>query len=72
MKDMTIVSSDQVRAGKPVIAGTRVAVEDVERSFYDASRSIDEIASDYGITVEQVEEALRYTRTQGRSEEVQA
>lgn len=59
---MAVVKSEDVRSGKPVISGTRVAVEDVVRSFYDAGRSVEEIAEDYEISFDEAEEALRYSR----------
>lgn len=61
---MAIVSSDSIRSGKPVIQGTRVAVEDIVETFYKLDRSVEEVAEDFDLDVEQVEEALRYDRDQ--------
>ena len=65
---MTIIKSDDIRYGKPVIEGSRVAVEDVVETFYSAGRSVEQISKDYGLTEEQVEEALRFDREQGEQE----
>lgn len=61
---MTIVEDKDIRFGKPVIDGTRVAVEDVVESFYDAGRSTADIAEDFNVSEEEVEEALRYHHEQ--------
>jgi uncharacterized protein (DUF433 family) len=45
-----------------VVQGTRVAVEDIVETFYELDRSVEEVASDFDISVEQVEEALRYEK----------
>lgn len=60
MITMTIVQSDDIRHGKPVIEGRRVAVKDIVERFFELDRSIETIASDLRIDKEQVEEALRY------------
>ncbi|MDY6788649.1 MAG: DUF433 domain-containing protein [Candidatus Nanohaloarchaea archaeon] len=57
---MTIIKSENIRSGKPVIEGSRVAVGDVVERFFELDRSIEQIASDLGISKEGVEEALRY------------
>ncbi len=57
---MTIVEDKDIRFGKPVIAGTRVAVKDIVEAFYGAGRSTADIAEDFDISEEEVEEALRY------------
>lgn len=57
---MPIVRNDEVRSGKPVVKGTRVAVQDIVDTFYQVGRSVDEIAEDFGISEHEVEEALRY------------
>jgi uncharacterized protein (DUF433 family) len=59
---MAIIQSDKIRSGKPVVQGTRVAVEDIVETFYELDRSVEEVASDFDISVEQVEEALRYEK----------
>lgn len=57
---MTIIQSEEIRVGKPVIVGSRVAVEDVVESFYGQGKSREEVAAAYNISGEEVEEALRY------------
>ncbi len=57
---MTIIQSDDIRNGKPVIEGSRVTVEDVVRRFFELGRSIATIAADLGLDEDEVEEALRY------------
>lgn len=57
---MAIVEDKDVRCGKPVIEGTRVAVEDIVETFFEVSRGVEEIASDFNVEEEEVEEALRY------------
>lgn len=55
---MAIVQSESIRFGKPVIQGTRVAVEDVTEAFYEMDRSVEKIAEDFGLEKSQVEEAI--------------
>jgi len=57
---MTIIQNEDIRLGKPVIEGSRVAVEDIARSFYEKGKSREEVAEGYNISEEEVEEALRY------------
>lgn len=57
---MAIVKDDSIRSGKPVVQGSRVAVKDIVESFYDAGRSIEQIAYDFDLSTEEVEDALRY------------
>ena len=61
---MAIVKKEDVRSGKPVIKGTRVAVEDIYETFYELGRSVEEVSKDFNITEKEVEEALRYTENQ--------
>ena len=68
---MAISRDDDVRSGKPVIKGTRVTVGDITETFYKVGRSIGEISEDFGISEEEVEEALRYSQSE-KSEPVQA
>lgn len=56
---MAIVENEDIRDGKPVIAGSRVTVEDVVKTFYGLERSVGQVADDYGISEEEVEGALR-------------
>ncbi|MDY6769838.1 MAG: DUF433 domain-containing protein [Candidatus Nanohaloarchaea archaeon] len=57
---MTIIQNEDIRVGKPVIQGSRVAVEDVVEAFYERGKSQEEVAEAYNISEEAVEEALRY------------
>ncbi|MDY6768822.1 MAG: DUF433 domain-containing protein [Candidatus Nanohaloarchaea archaeon] len=57
---MTIIQNKNIRVGKPVIEGSRVAVEDVVEAFYERGKSREEVAEAYNISEEEVEEALRY------------
>ena len=61
---MTVVRDQGVRSGKPVIEGTRVTVGDVAERFYKLGRSSSVIASNLGLSEDQVEEALRYYHNQ--------
>lgn len=65
---MTIVKDQDIRFGKPTVQGTRIAVKDVVETFYDAGRSVKEIAEDYQIEEKEVEEALRYHRNREKDE----
>jgi len=56
---MAIVQSEKIRSGKPTVQGTRVAVEDIVETFYKLDRSVEQVAEDFNISREQVEEALR-------------
>lgn len=69
---MTIVKDKDIRFGKPTIKDTRITVGDVAGSFYKAGRSVSQIAEDYGITEEEVEQALRYHNRESGSQEVTA
>jgi uncharacterized protein (DUF433 family) len=57
---MAVVRDQSIRDGKPVLEGIRVAVSDVAERFYGLGRSSSTIASDLGISDDQVEEALRF------------
>lgn len=61
---MAVVKKEKVRSGKPVIKGTRVTVEDISETFYELGRSVEEVSEDFNIAEEEVEEALRYTKSQ--------
>lgn len=65
---MTIVMQEDIRDGKPVLEGTRVAVEDIVEGFYTVGRGIDELSDDYSISTEEVEEALRYHKHSSETE----
>ena len=68
---MAIVRKKEIRSGKPIIKGTRVAVEDISETFYKLGRSVKEVSNDFNITKEEVEEALRYSKS-NQSEPIKA
>jgi len=55
-----IVSNPKVRSGRPCIAGTGLRVLDIAIAMLFHDRSVDELASDYGVTLAQVHAALAY------------
>ena len=57
-----IVLDENVRFGRPVIAGTRVPV-DVVVGKLGSGMSVDGVAHEYGITAEDVRAALSYAAT---------
>jgi len=65
---MAIVKDENIRSGKPTLKDTRVTVSDIVETFYNAGRSVSEISEDFGITEEDVEEALRYRYSSSSSE----
>ena len=66
------ISADpQVRFGKPVIEGTRVPVSVVVGAMA-AGDSADEVAEEYGITLEDVRAALDYAAQRLEEETVRA
>ena len=68
---MGISKTEGVKSGKPVIKGTRFTVEDISGTFYQVGRSVREVSEDFGITEEEVEEALRYSQSK-QSEQIEA
>lgn len=62
-----IVADPSIRSGRPVIQGSRVPVEVVA-----AGLAIEEVASEYGITREDVLAALGYAAQVLASEQVRA
>lgn len=54
-----ILINPAVGFGKPVIAGTGISTT-VVASRFNARESIDELASEYGVTPRQIEEAIRW------------
>ena len=64
-----IVVDPAVRFGKPVIRGTRVPVELVIAKL-GGGMAEQEVAKDYGITVEDIRAALRYAASVLAAEEV--
>ena len=67
-----IVVDPRVMAGKPVVRGTRITV-DLILELLAAGMSPEEVAKDYGISVDDVRAALLYAaRVLGREEVVEA
>ncbi|RDD53681.1 MAG: DUF433 domain-containing protein [Candidatus Korarchaeota archaeon NZ13-K] len=63
-----IVVDPRIMAGKPVIRGTRITVDTI-LELLASGMSPEEIAEDYGISVEDVRAALLYAaRVLGREE----
>ena len=69
---MNVIRNDEIRFGKPTLKGTRVTVGDIAETFYEAGRSVSQIAEDYSITESEVEEALRYHNSDRSQQEVTA
>ena len=65
---MTIAPDDEIRSGKAVVKGTRVTVEAIVETFHKLGRSVSEVSQDFGISEEEVEEALRYSRSRNSTE----
>lgn len=59
-KEAKIVKTKGVVGGKPRIEGTRIRVVDVVQSYEQLDYPIEKIAYEYGITVPQTLEALKY------------
>jgi len=55
-----IVSTDGTVSGSPRIAGTRVRVIDVVESYQELGWTLEKIAEQYSLDMEQVIDALRY------------
>jgi uncharacterized protein (DUF433 family) len=66
-----IVVDSEIRFGKPVIAGTRVPVHLLVGQLA-GGMSIEEVADEYGVTVEDVRAALSYAAGVLADEEVRA
>jgi uncharacterized protein (DUF433 family) len=54
-----IVIDGKVRHGKPIIEGTRVAVEDV-LGMLEGGMTYEEIQEEYGLTREEILSVIRY------------
>ncbi len=55
-----IVSTEGTVSGSPRIAGTRVRVMDVVESYQELGWTLEKIAEQYSLDMEQVMDALRY------------
>ena len=65
-----IVIDPQVRFGKPVVKGTRVAVEEV-LGFLAGGMDFDQIEKEYGIAKDDVRAVVEYAASFLKGEEVQ-
>ncbi|MFQ5507301.1 MAG: DUF433 domain-containing protein [Planctomycetota bacterium] len=59
MDDIRIVSDETTRFGKPLIRGTRVAVDEVV-GLLASGMSKEEVAAEFSIEIEDVHAALAY------------
>lgn len=66
-----IVVDPAIRLGRPVIKGTRVPVELVLAKLAGGMQA-DEVAEEYGITIQDVQAALSYAAKVVAAEEIQA
>lgn len=57
--DKNIIINPKVRFGKPIIAGTRITVEEVIGALA-GGMNFKEIEAEYGLTKTQIRAALRY------------
>ncbi len=60
VSDEHITVSPEVRFGKPCIAGTRIAVEDVAVAYLHKGESLEKIAIDYNLSLASVYAAVAY------------
>ena len=58
--DLHIETRPDIAGGKPRIAGQRISVRDIVVWHERLGKSVDEIASDYGLTLADVHAALAY------------
>jgi uncharacterized protein (DUF433 family) len=70
MAEPDITSDPDIMLGKPVIAGTRIAVEFILEQLA-AGETIGEIADQYDLTREQIAAALRYAAELARIDTIQ-
>ena len=59
-KEIEIVSSEDTLSNSPRIAGTRVRVIDVVESYQELGWTLEKIADQYRLDIEEVLEALKY------------
>jgi len=59
-RKVKIVSTEGTVSGSPRVAGTRVRVSDVVESYQELGWSLEKIADQYSLDIEEVLEALRY------------
>lgn len=55
----TIVLDPRISFGRPIVASRGISTSAI-RSRYDAGEGMDHIATDYGLAMEEVEQAVRY------------
>ena len=54
-----IVIDPKIRFGKPILAGTRITVEEVLGAL-ESGMNFEEIQKEYGLTKDQIKAALQY------------
>ncbi len=59
-RKVKIISTEGTLSGSPRIAGTRVRVIDVVESYQELGWTLEKIADQYRLDIEEVLEALRY------------
>lgn len=64
----SVVINPLISFGRPILAGTGVPT-DVVADRFNAGEDFNELAEDYGITLSQVQEALRYERDESPARE---
>ena len=57
-----VVINPYVSFGRPILSSVGVPTEIINERF-NAGETIEELAEDYGLTVTEIEEGLRYERT---------
>lgn len=64
-----IIINEKVRHGRPIIAGTRITVDDV-LGWLESGLTYEEIEEEYGITKEDILAVIRYASSFIRGEEI--
>ena len=70
-KNIPIVVDPHISSGVPIIEGRGITVENVEKRFYTGKQSWDFIASDLELSIEVVQEVLRFAPKVFHREEVE-
>ena len=65
-RKVRIIVDPRIHTGMPTIAGRGVAVEIISKRFRGACETIDDIAQDFDLTWEQVEDAIRFSDRLGQ------
>ncbi len=69
MRMVKITINEKVRHGRPIIAGTRITVDDV-LGWLESGLTYEEIQEEYGITKEDILAVIRYASSFIRGEEI--